>query len=172
MSIRYVDVPPAWIECHIQTIPDRRPPFIHKIFPDQILKGGINRPTPAKPADVIRLEGKSHRTKKELRQRKQAEENLLTGKKLKEKAEVKNNEIAHREFLRLKKLLKEIGKDDDLYSGAINRYCLIFAECAEFEGQREKIFRRQQELEEKAGEIQAITQNLKLLDISFKHLLE
>ena len=120
------------------------------------MKGGINRPTPAKPADVIRLEGKSHRTKKELRQRKQAEENLLTGKKLKEKAEVKNNEIAHREFLRLKKLLKEIGKDDDLYSGAINRYCLIFAECAEFEEQREKIFRRQQELEEKAGEIEFI----------------
>lgn len=44
---------------------------------------------PAKPASVIKLEGKSHRTKKELRTREQAENSLLSGTKLKESEEVK-----------------------------------------------------------------------------------
>ena len=34
---------------------------------------------PSKPASVIKLEGKSHRTKKELRNREQAENSLLSG---------------------------------------------------------------------------------------------
>lgn len=111
-------------------------------------------PTPPKPADVIMLEGKSHRTKKELRQRKKAEEDLLTGNRLRETKEVKENELAHKEFLRIRKLLEEIGKNDDLYSGVINRYCLLSAECKEFEEKRESIFRRQQELEERSGEME------------------
>lgn len=100
------------------------------------------------------MEGKSHRTKRELRQRKQAEENLLTGKRLKEAKEIRENELAHKEFLRLKKLLKEIGKDDDLYSGVINRYCMISAECEEFEEKREGIYKRQKELEKHYGEME------------------
>ena len=111
-------------------------------------------PTPPKPADVIMLEGKSHRTKKELRQRKKAEEDLLTGNRLREAKEVKENELAHKEFLRIRKLLEEIGKNDDLYSGVINRYCLLSAECKEFEEKRESIFRRQQELEERSREME------------------
>ena len=111
-------------------------------------------PTPPKPADVIMLEGKSHRTKKELRQRKKAEEDLLTGNRLRETKEVKENELAHKEFLRIRKLLEEIGKNDDLYSGVINRYCLLSAECKEFEEKRESIFRRQQELEKRSGEME------------------
>ena len=94
-------------------------------------------PTPTKPASVLKYEKKSHRTKAEMRQREKAEEDLLTGKKLKESQEVKNNELAHREFLRIRKLLAEIGKNDDLYSGVINRYCMISAECREFEEKRE-----------------------------------
>lgn len=86
-------------------------------------------PTPPKPVKVIEMEGKSHRTKKELAQRRRAEEELLTGIRLKEKPEVKENEEAHREFLHLKKLLAQIGKDDDLYGNAINRYCIMTAEC-------------------------------------------
>ena len=46
-------------------------------------------PTPTKPANVIRLEKKSHRTKKELASRENAEKALLTGEKLKERKEVK-----------------------------------------------------------------------------------
>ncbi len=90
-------------------------------------------PTPAKPASVIRLEGKSHRTKKEIAARERAESQLLTGKMLKESPEVKNNDKAHQEFVRLKKLLKSIDKDDDLYGATINRYCLLQAECADLQ---------------------------------------
>lgn len=105
-------------------------------------------PTPPKPSNVIKIEGKSHRTKKELRERQQAEESLLTGEKLKEAKEIKENPLAHKEFLRLKKLLKSIEKDDDLYGKIINRYCLLLAECIEFEEKRERVYERMNELEE------------------------
>lgn len=105
-------------------------------------------PTPTKPANIIEMEGKSHRTKKEIRQRKQAEESLLTGKKIKESEEVKNNEVAHKEFLRVKNLLEAIEKNDDLYGKIINRYCILLAECTEFEEKREKLYDRSMELEE------------------------
>lgn len=105
-------------------------------------------PTPPKPANVIKLEGKSHRTKAELNQRQQAEESLLTGKVLKETKEVRQNELAHKEFLRLQKLLKTIEKDDDLYGSTINRYCLMLAECTEFQEKREKMYEQMCELEE------------------------
>lgn len=127
-------------------------------------------PTPTKPASVLKYEKKSHRTKAEMRQREKAEEDLLTGKKLKESQEVKNNELAHREFLRIKKLLAEIGKNDDLYSGVINRYCMISAECREFEDKRESIYRRQEELEKRADELE-IDEYIKLQNETSKMLL-
>ena len=104
-------------------------------------------PTPPKPVKILKLERKSHRTRSELRQREKAEEELLTGKKLRESDEVKENELAHKEFIRIRKLLTEIGKNDDLYSGVINRYCLISAECKEFEEKRERLWNNQKELE-------------------------
>ena len=104
-------------------------------------------PTPPKPVKILKLERKSHRTRSELRQREKAEEELLTGKKLKESDEVRGNELAHKEFIRIRKLLTEIGKNDDLYSGVINRYCLISAECKEFEEKREHLWNNQKELE-------------------------
>lgn len=105
-------------------------------------------PTPSKPANVIRLEGKSHRTKRELAQRERAEEQLLTGKTIKESKEVRENELAHKEFQRLRKLLKNIGKDDDLYGSTINRYCLLQAECIEFLDKKESISRQMDQLGE------------------------
>lgn len=105
-------------------------------------------PTPPKPTNVILLEGKSHRTKKELAERKRAEAQLLTGKVLKEAAEVKENEKAHKEFQRIRKLLKSIEKDDDLYGATINRYCLLMAECSDFQDKREMMYRQMQNLQE------------------------
>ena len=84
-----------------------------------------------------------------MRQRKQAEQSLLTGEEIKEKPEVKQNKIAHKEFLRIKKLLKNIEKNDDLYGVVINRYCLLYAECFEFEKKREKMFEQLCDLQEK-----------------------
>lgn len=111
-------------------------------------------PTPPKPAKIIELEGKSHRTKKEIRARKEAEASLLTGEKLKEAKEVRDNLKAHKEFLRMKKLLESIEKNDDLYGRVINRYCLLIAECAEFEEKREKMQERAEELEEHAADME------------------
>ena len=64
-----------------------------------------------------------HRTKKEKESRKNAELRQLTGKKLTEFKQVRENETAHKEFQRIQKLLKVVGKDDALYSAGINRYC-------------------------------------------------
>lgn len=111
-------------------------------------------PTPPKPTNVILLEGKSHRTKKELVERKRAEAQLLTGKILKEAAEVKENEKAHKEFQRIRKLLKSIEKDDDLYGATINRYCLLMAECSDFQDKRETMYRQMQDLQESKEEFE------------------
>ena len=94
-------------------------------------------PTPAKPVNVIKLEGKSHRTKKELKERENGEQALLTGIRLKEEDCVRDNPEAHKMFLRLKKLYVEIGKNDALYENIINRYCILHAECKEFEEKRD-----------------------------------
>lgn len=114
----------------------------------------IIRARPSKPANVIRLEGKSHRTKSELRTREKAEKSLLSGSALKETKDVKRNPKAHVQFLRIKKLLNGIEKADDLYGSMINRYCLILAECSDFEEKREKVYSLMQGLEDRSGEME------------------
>lgn len=108
---------------------------------------------PPKPFTVITSEKKSHRTKAELESRKKAEESLVTGVKMKVRPEVKADEVAHKEYKRIAKLLRSIDKDDDLFGACINRYCQLFAECKDFEIKREDFARRAQELEERENEI-------------------
>lgn len=114
-------------------------------------------PTPAKPVIVLESEKKSHRTKKELALRKQGETALQTGKKLCERPEVKAIPAAHKEYQRISKLLKAIGKSDALYTGIINRYCILYAECLEQERLREEFRRGMEELraEREEGGIEA-----------------
>lgn len=88
---------------------------------------------PPKPHLVIVNEKKSHRTKKELEIRKKGEESLLTGFSLREWPDTKANPIAHKEFMRIRKLLKKINKDDALHEAVINRYCMLTAECKQVE---------------------------------------
>lgn len=97
-------------------------------------------PTPSKPYSVLQGEKKSHRTKAELSQRKQAEEALSSKEKIKKRQEVKENMDANKEFDRIMKLLDKIDKDDALYEPIINRYCMIQAECLELEKRRETFF--------------------------------
>lgn len=104
---------------------------------------------PAKPAAVIAAEGKSHRTKAEMNKRKKEEAAFATGAPLKEKPETKKNVIAHKEFLRVTKLLTEIGKCDALYENIINRYCMIYAECRDFEEKRERFYKDLWEMEDR-----------------------
>lgn len=86
-------------------------------------------PRPSKSIDSV----SGHRTKAEKECRKNAENALKTGAKLKEFSEVKSNPVAHSQFSRVKKLLKANDKDDDMYSAVVNRYCLLYAECQEYE---------------------------------------
>lgn len=111
-------------------------------------------PTPPKPFTVLVSEKKSHRTKNELKQRKRGEEALASGAALKERPEVKANPVAHKEFMRLNKLLKKIEKNDAIYEPVINRYCLLQAECVEFEDKRERFYQQMDQLEEKSSEME------------------
>lgn len=81
---------------------------------------------PTKPLALVQ----GHRTKAEKQVRAQAETKLLTGCQMKENPEVKANRVAHKEFRRLKKLLKTIDKDDDLFGHAINTHCTLVGEIA------------------------------------------
>lgn len=110
-------------------------------------------PTPPKPASLLKSENKSHRTKAELEQREKAEKSLLTGIRLKPSKQVKENKVAFQEFKRIKKLLKSIDKDDDLYGNSINRYCLIFSECIEFENRQKELSLCLKDLEKSKQEI-------------------
>ena len=105
-------------------------------------------PTPPKPIVVLETEKKSHRTKAEKEQRRRAEEALLTGQAMREKPQVKQDDIAHKEFLRRKKLFERIGKNDDLNANVVNRYCQLYAECIAFEEKRERFAQRAQSLED------------------------
>lgn len=96
-------------------------------------------PTPTKPFSVLKSEGKSHRTKAELKVREQGEKALQTFQKIKPKKEVKKNKIAYKEFKRIVSLLDNIDKSDALYENVINRYAMLYAECYEFE-EKEKGF--------------------------------
>lgn len=95
-------------------------------------------PTPSKPTSVIKMEGKSHRTKQELKQREAAESALAMGLPLKVRSEVKNNKAALKEFKRISMLLETIGKNDAIVENVINRYCLISAEILDFEIKRKE----------------------------------
>lgn len=108
---------------------------------------------PPKPYTVLKNEKKSHRTKKELKQREQGENSLITGTALKEHSSVKNNAIAHKEFKRINVLLKNIEKNDAIYEPVINRYCLMQAECFELEERREYFFRLIEQLKSAFEEI-------------------
>jgi hypothetical protein len=102
---------------------------------------------PPKPFTVLTTEKKSHRTKKELKQRQQGEQALATGVALKERSNVRSNPVAHREFRRINTLLKNIEKNDAIYEPVVNRYCMLQAECADLEERREYFFELIQKLE-------------------------
>lgn len=103
---------------------------------------------PSKSADVIIEEGKSHRTKAELRQRKSAENAAFTGLPMKENKIVSNNKISHTEFIRVKKLMVAIGKDDAIFESVINDYCEYKADIARYREMRIELENALRDLED------------------------
>lgn len=90
-------------------------------------------PTPRKPIALI-----SKHLDKETKEYRVAEEgSLLSGEIWCEYPEVKKNSVAHRFFERLSDLYCRIDKNDAMTEPIINRYCLLQAECTDFEKKRE-----------------------------------
>lgn len=110
-------------------------------------------PTPPKPFKVLTSEKKSHRTKAELKKRQEGEQSLSTDITLKERKEVRQNKVAHKEFKRVQKILKNIDKNDAIYEAVINRYCLLQAECFDLEERREECYSLISKLREEEKEL-------------------
>jgi predicted nuclease with TOPRIM domain len=101
-----------------------------------------------KPVKLLKLEGKSNKTKAELEFREKQEESMMTKQAIKAWPEVWNDPVARREMTRLRNLLKIIGKNDALYEGIINRYCLLHSECFQIEERINRLTDEQDRLTE------------------------
>ena len=102
---------------------------------------------PSISANLILLDGnKDHRSAADIKARRDAESALSTGVHIEMWPEVKANKKAAEEFERVRELLKYIAKDDALQEGVVNRYCLLRAECVDFEKKRETFMRSLAEL--------------------------
>ena len=98
-----------------------------------------------------------HRTKAEIETREKAEKALLTGKRLVESADVKKDKVAHAEYKRVSELLAVIEKDDALYSGVVNRYCLLSSEAAYYKAQIDELKEQAAAAKDKLGLMRQIT---------------
>ena len=49
----------------------------------------------------------------------------MTGIKMREYPEVKDDEVAHREFARVRRILSSVGKNDAIYEAVINEYAML-----------------------------------------------
>jgi hypothetical protein len=96
-----------------------------------IMPGG----RPSKPLELVT----GHRTKAEKEVRAKAEKELMTGTTLREWPEVKADPVAHKEFGRVKKLLKSIKQDDDLFGAMINTHCKLKGEMQKFEDMKDSL---------------------------------
>lgn len=148
MKATNTDCPPLYTKySHIRLF------LIFKTTQKRKRKGVIKMPTPPKPYTVLKSEGKSHRTKKELELREKGEKSLTSGVALKERPKTKNNVMAHKEFLRINRLLSGIEKNDALYEPIINRYCMLQAECEELEAEKDYFFQLIKELKQDCNTI-------------------
>ena len=126
-------------------------------------------PTPTKPFKILTSEKKSHRTKAELKMREEGEKSLSTDIELKERKEVRQNKVAHKEFKRVQKILKNIDKNDAIYEAVINRYCLLQAECTDLEERREEFYKLVFELKE---EMKLVTNDMECIEDVADYKLE
>lgn len=109
---------------------------------------------PAKTANAIKASNSiSHRTKAEIDAREKNEKALASGTAYREWPEVKQDPVAHKEFLRLKKLFQKIEKNDALFEATINRYCRLRGEESRLDAEREEMRGRIEEMEKKFNEV-------------------
>lgn len=121
---------------------------------------------PSKASSVIRIEKKSHRTKRELKHREIEEQKTISGIAIKEHPDVRRNPEAHKTFLKLKKILTAIDKNDAMYEMQINRYCMITAEAVETEEMRLRLEQMLSEVEEHRADYEFKDYMKTVLDIN------
>ncbi len=124
---------------------------------------------PSKPSSVIKMEGRSHRTKAELASRAKAEAGMLSGRKMKRRPEILENEDAKKEYVRVSKLLTSIDKNDALYEAVINRYCIIFAEEKDLVRRREEVWKLANKLTEDMESCLEKVSNADAIDIRMEY---
>ena len=117
---------------------------------------------PSKPLVLI----KGHRTEAEKEIRKKAEESMLTKQPMKEWKPVRDDESAHRHFIRIRKLLRGIDKDDALYEQVINRYCTLLSECEAYEDKTAKLHGLFDDLEDRKDEMEFTAYMKSALDLT------
>lgn len=90
----------------------------------------------SQPIQLIKSEGnKNRKTKAELEHREKMEQSVYTGEKFKESPATKSDPVAHKEFLRLKRLYKHIQYIDGLDQQTINRYCQMISQEKQLQAQ-------------------------------------
>jgi phage terminase small subunit len=109
---------------------------------------------PAKPIDLLLMEGKKHLTKAEIETRKTREQGLRSGTTFRANEKVRNSPVAMRMFRSLKRLYKDIEYVDGLDEAVINRYCLMTAEIDGLETLVAKMHDDIDECEEAADRVQ------------------
>ncbi len=97
---------------------------------------------PSKSFSVV----EGHRTKDELKDRRDAEKAMLTGVPIKMQFTQKGHKTAAKEFKRIVDLLAKVKKDDDIYGEIINTYCLLVEECEQISDIREQFIHSKEEL--------------------------
>ena len=96
--------------------------------------------TSRKSLDVMLAEGKKpHRSNKELQERAKNEKAAYTGITIKEHPEVKSSEVAHKEYLKIIKILNAVNKNDASFENIVNRYCEIVSEIDDLRNSKESI---------------------------------
>lgn len=105
-------------------------------------------PTPPKPLALVR----KHLTNDEKKVRKDAEASSVTGKLMAPTDEVISDKAALKEFNRIKELYALIGKDDDMQSAMICRYCILRSEELHWQSEKKRIDAEMKKLEKAYSE--------------------
>lgn len=73
---------------------------------------------------ILKAEGRTHLTKKQIAQRELAERSWRTGTPIQTAPEIENDPIAKAQFERVTMLLERLGANDEVFGACTRRYCM------------------------------------------------
>lgn len=77
-----------------------------------------------KPIAVLKAEGRTHLTKKQIAQRERAERSWRTGTPIQTAPEIEEDPVAKAQFDRVTMLLERMGANDEVFGACTRRYCM------------------------------------------------